>query len=316
MRHFNYKHLYYFWAITKSGGVAKAGEQLHVTPQSMSTQIRQLESDVGEPLWRRVGRRLELTEIGHLVFDYADRIFTVGEELKDALRDRQSGNYAHAFRVGITGSVVKVLTWRLLEPVLSLPTRVRLVCHEGRFGELMSQLAVHELDLVISDRPLTRALNVRGYNHELVESGTTFLARPTLARRAMRTFPSSLDLLPLLLPGGDSAVRPQLMRWFDQLQVQPQVIGEFDDTALIKVFGQHGAGAFPMPTLVADEVAEQFQVMPVGHTEDVRYQIFAISSERILSHPAVQAISENAGRLLKPAAVTAPPLSPPGNRAR
>ena len=298
MRNFNYKHLYYFWAITKSGGVAKAGEQLHVTPQSMSTQIRQLESDIGEPLWRRVGRRLELTDMGHLVFDYADRVFTVGEELKEMLRDRQSGNYAQAFRVGITGSVVKVLSWRLLAPVLEMNARLRLVCREGRFSELLSLLAVHELDLVISDRPLTRALNVRGFNHELLESGTTFLARPSLAKRAARSFPESLDLLPLLLPGGDSAVRPQLMRWFDQLQVRPQVIGEFDDTALIKVFGQHGAGAFPMPTVVAEEVGEQFEVMPVGHTESVRYQVFAISPDRNMSHPAVQAISENANALL------------------
>lgn len=296
MRNFNYKHLFYFWMITKSGGVAKAGEQLHVTPQSMSTQIRQLETDIGEPLWRRVGRRLELTEMGHLVFDYADRIFTVGEELKEQLRDRQSGNYAQAFRVGITGSVVKVLTWRVLEPVLSLPSRLRLICREGRFSELMSLLAVHELDLVISDRPLTRALNVRGFNHELLESGTTFLARPSLARRAARSFPESLDLLPLLLPGGDSAVRPQLMRWFDQLQVRPQIIGEFDDTALLKVFSQAGAGAFPIPTVVAEQVAEQFQVVPVGQTESVRYQLFAISPERTLSHPAVQAIAEHANR--------------------
>lgn len=299
MRGFNYKHLYYFWAITKSGGVAKAGEQLHVTPQSMSTQMRQLERDVGEPLWRRVGRRLELTDIGHLVFDYADRIFSVGEELKEALRDRQSGNEAQQiFRVGITGAVVKVLTWRLLEPIMALPGRIRLVCREGRFRELMSLLAVHELDLVISDRPLTRALNVRGFNHELLESGTTFLARPSMARRAVRSFPESLDMLPLLMPGVDSAVRPQLMRWFDQLQVRPQIIGEFDDTALLKVFGQAGAGCFPIPTVVSEQVAEQFQVMPVGSTEDVRYQIFAISPERTLSHPAVQAISENAGKIL------------------
>lgn len=310
MRGFNYKHLYYFWAITKSGGVAKAGEQLHVTPQSMSTQMRQLERDVGEPLWRRMGRRLELTEIGHLVFDYADRIFSVGEELKEALRDRQSGNLAQLFRVGITGSVVKVLTWRLLEPVLALPGGVRLVCREGRFRELMSLLAVHELDLVISDRPLTRTLNVRGFNHELLESGTTFLARPSLARRAARSFPESLDLLPLLLPGGDSAVRPQLMRWFDQLQVRPQVIGEFDDTALIKVFGQGGVGAFPIPTVVSEQIAEQFQVMPVGSTEAVRYQVFAISPERTLSHPAVQAISENAGRLLADAPHPSAPPQP------
>lgn len=298
MKTFNYKHLYYFWVIARSGGVAKAGEQLQLTPQAMSTQIRQLEADIGEPLWRRAGRRLELTETGHLVFEYADRLFTVGEELREALRDRQSGNYAQAFRVGITGSVAKVLTWRLLEPVLALPARLRLVCREGRFSELMSLLAVHELDLVLSDRPLTRALNVRGFNHELLESGATFLARPALARRAARSFPQSLDLLPLLLPGGDSAVRTQLMRWFDQLQVRPQVIGEFDDTALIKVFGQAGAGAFAMPSVVSDEVCEQFQVMPVGHTEAVRYQIFAISPERTLSHPAVQAISDNAARRL------------------
>lgn len=310
MKSFNYKHLHYFWVIAKSGGVGKAGERLHVTPQSISTQMRQLEADVGEPLWRRSGRKLELTETGHLVLDYADRLFSVGEQLKDALRERRGGGAVQNFRVGITDSVVKAVTWRLIEPVLALPNRPRLQCREGRFNELLALLAVHELDLVISDRPLPHSLAVRGFNHELLDCGTTFLARPKLAKSASKSFPYSLDFVPMLLPGGDSAVRPQLMRWFDQLQVHPLVVGEFDDTALMKAFGHGGAGAFPMPSIVAEETCEQFHLVPVGQTEDVRYQVYAVSPERHLSHPAVVAISEGA-RKAWPGGAAERPLATP-----
>ncbi len=307
MRGFNYKHLHYFWVIAKSGGVAKAGEQLHVTPQSISTQMRQLEADIGEPLWRRAGRRLELTETGRLVFEYANRLFTVGEELKDALRDRGARGRSQLLRVGITGAVVKILSWRLLEPVLALPGSPALQCREGRLNELLAALAVHELDLVLSDRPLTHAINVRGYNHPLLDCGATFLAAPRIAGLATGSFPASLDDLPMLLPGGDSAARPQLMRWFDEEQVRPRLIGEFDDTALMKAFGQGGAGAFPMPTVVAREICEQYHVQVVGATEDVRYQIYAISPERSLTHPALRAISESAGRVTGKGAAAQPP---------
>jgi LysR family transcriptional regulator, transcriptional activator of nhaA len=293
MQHLNYKHLHYFWVVAKSGGVGKAGEQLHVTPQSISTQMRQLESAIGDVLWRRVGRRLELTDTGHLVLEYAERMFGVGEALKDALRSR-SGHGAGVFRVGVTGSVVKVVTYRMLAPALALDPAPRMLCREGRFNELLALLAVHELDLVVSDRPMPSAMHVKGFNHQLAESGVTFLATAPLAKPLIAEFPHSLHGAPLLLPGGDSAVRPRLLAWFERLGIQPAVVADFDDTAVMKAFGQAGAGVFPMPTMVAAETAAQFKVLPIGRTDDVRYEIVAVSTERHLSNPAVVAIRDGA----------------------
>ncbi len=285
----NYKHLHYFWMVAKSGGVIHAGEKLHVTPQSISTQIRQLEATIGSTLWRRAGRKLELTETGQLVLEYADRMFTVGEALKDALREKPTAARP-VFRVGVTGSVVKVVASRLLEPVLRMPTPPRLMCREGRLKELMALLAVHDLDLVITDRPMHSSMYARGYNHLLLECGATFLAAPALARRFRGRFPHALEGAPMLLPGGDSAVRPLLLAWFDAMGVRPDVIGDFDDTAVMKAFGQAGAGIFMLPTLVARETAKQFGVTPIGSTDEVLHRVYAVTGERRLTHPAVLAI--------------------------
>ena len=293
MQHLNYKHLHYFWTVARCGGVAKAGEKLNVTPQSISTQIQQLASSIGAPLWRRAGRTLELTDTGNLVLEYADRLFTVGEELKDALRERP-GAAQSTLRVGVTGSVVKVVAYRMLEPVLRLDPPHRLLCREGRFNELLSLLAIQQLDAVISDRAMPGTLNVRAFNHLLSEGGVTFLGSASLARRSRKKFPDNLHGVPMLLPGGDSAMRPQLMRWFDTLRIKPEVIGEFDDTAVMKAFGQGGAGIFPMPTMVAEETARQFHVVPLGHTTEVVHQVWAVTCERRISSPAVRAISEAA----------------------
>jgi LysR family transcriptional activator of nhaA len=293
MQNLNYKHLHYFWTVARCGGVAKAGEKFNVTPQSISTQIQQLAGSIGAPLWRRAGRTLELTDTGNLVLEYADRLFTVGEELKDALRERP-GAAQSTLRVGVTGSVVKVVAYRTLEPVLRLDPPHRLLCREGRFNELLSLLAVQQLDAVISDRAMPGTLNVRAFNHLLSEGGVTFLGSASLARRSRKRFPDNLHDAPMLLPGGDSAMRPQLMRWFDTLRIKPQVIGDFDDTAVMKAFGQGGAGIFPMPTMVAEETARQFHVVPLGHTSEVVHQVWAVTCERRISSPAVRAISEAA----------------------
>ncbi len=293
MQHINYKHLHYFWVVAQSGGVAKAGERLHVTPQSISGQMRQLEAAIGQKLWRRAGRKLELTETGQLVLDYADRLFTVGEELKLALRDRPDAAQA-LFRVGVTGSVVKVVAYRLIEPALKVPMPPRLQCREGRLPELLALLAVHQLDLVVSDRPMPSSMNVRGFNHLLLECGVTFFAVPALARRLRPRFPQSLHGAPLLLPGGDSALRPQLQRWFDQEGLQPRVVAEFDDTAVMKAFGQGGSGVFAMPSIVAAETERQFRVHAIGSTDAVHHQVYAISGERRITHASVRAIGDAA----------------------
>lgn len=289
LQNLNYKHLHYFWVVAKSGGVAKAGEQLHVTPQSISGQIRLLEAAIGGPLWRRAGRKLELTDTGHLVLDFADRLFAVGEQLKDALRDRQ-GSQSATFRVGVSGAVVKTVAHKLIAPALAVPNAPRLECREGRFTDLLALLAVHKLDLVLSDRPMHSSMNVRGYNHLLEESGVTFLAVKSMATTLRRGFPQSLNEAPMLLPGDDSAVRARLLRWFDGLNLHPRIVGDFDDTAVMKAFGSAGSGVFAMPTSVAKETAALFRLVVVGQTDDVLYKTFAISGERRIRHPGVAAI--------------------------
>lgn len=291
----NYKHLHYFWVIAKSGGVAKAGEKLHVTPQALSTQIRQLEAAVGEPLWRRAGRRLELTETGHLVMEYADRLFSVGEELKDALRGRRGTAAQAPLRIGVADVVPKLLAADVVKPALVGGHAGRLICREGRFSDLLAQLAVHRLDVVISDRPMSAAMNVRGYNHLLVDCGVSFLATTALARRLRRGFPQSLDGAPMLMHGDDSALAPRLLHWFDRIGVRPDVVAEFDDTALMKAFGEAGLGFFAVANRVAEMISRQLHAPIIGRTDEVTVQVYAITCERRLRHPGVVAISEAAG---------------------
>ena len=293
MDNLNYKHLHYFWMIAKCGGVTKAGERLHVTPQSISAQIRQLETSIGSALWRRAGRKLELTDTGHLVMDYADRLFTVGEELKDALRSGADTLQSH-FKIGVADVVAKTLAHRLIAPALALPQPPRLSCREGRFADLLAQLAIHKLDLVISDRPMHTAMNVRGYNHLLLECGVSFLALPDLAKKLEPGFPGSLHHMPFLMPGDDAAVRPRLLSWFDKQQIQPKVVADFDDMALMKAFGQAGTGIFSIPSFVAADVARQLDMKIIGSTNEVQTQVYAVTSERRIKHPAAAAISEAA----------------------
>jgi LysR family transcriptional regulator, transcriptional activator of nhaA len=293
MVNFNYKHLHYFWVIAKTGGVAKAGERLHVTPQSISTQMRQLEEAIGEKLWRRAGRKLELTDTGTMVLDYAERIFSVGEDLKEALRDR-TGVGQETFRVGISEVVAKTTACSLIAPVLLMESPPKLYCAEGRFADLLSQLAIHKLDLVISDRPMNTSFNVRGFNHLLLECGVAFLAEASLAKQLPKRFPQCLDGAPMLLPTADAAIRSRLTRWFDAQSIHPRIIAEFDDTAMLKTFGGLGSGVFAVTGVVAEEIASQLKAKILGRTEDVLQQIYAVSGERRIRHPAVSVISEAA----------------------
>ena len=289
----NYKHLQYFWAVVKEGGVARAGQRLHLTPQSISGQLRLLEQSVGEKLFRRAGRKLELTEAGHLVSGYANEIFALGEELQGVLRDSPTDRPV-LFKVGVAEMVPKSVAYRLLEPAMRLPQPLRIVCRETNMGSLLADLAVHRLDLVIADRPLPSGTNVRGFNHLLGECGITFLATAALAKAHRGGFPKRLAGAPLLLPGEDVAIRSRLMRWFEENHIVPKIVGEFDDSALIKAFGQGGIGIFAVPTVVADQVQRQYGVVRIGHTNEVIEQFYAISAERRISHPAVVAISKSA----------------------
>lgn len=289
----NYKHLRYFWTVAKAGGIARACERLHLTPQTISGQLGVFEEALGHKLFARTGRRLELTEAGRMVLSYADEIFTVGEELEDVLR-HQGGGMPLQFKVGVADSVPKSVAYRLLEPAVSLPEPLRIVCREGKLASHMADLAIHRLDLVISDGPMPAGMSIRGFNHLLGESGLTFFAAPALARRHKGRFPGCLDGAPMLLPGEEAAVRPGLMNWLEGIAVRPIIVGEFDDGALMKAFGKAGIGIFAAPSAIAGEVRQQYGVVPIGSTDAVTERFYAISVERRLTHPAVVAISSTA----------------------
>lgn len=285
----NFKHLRYFWMVAKSGSIARASERLHLTPQSISGQLSEFEAALGVDLFRRVGRGLELTETGQRMLGYAEQIFSLGDELLESIRTD-----AHAqsviFRVGIADSVPKMVAYRLVEPSLGFDEPVRLVCREGRLTTLLGDLAVHRLDMVIADRPMPDNLNVRGYDHFLGESAVSIFGAPALPGRSVADFPSILEGAPFLLPGIEVALHARLMRWFEAERLHPRIVGEFDDTALMMAFGQAGAGYFAAPSAIESIIVRQHEVQVVGRIEAVREQIYAITTERKLTHPIVAAI--------------------------
>ena len=289
----NYKHLHYFWAVAKDGGINRASERLHLTPQTISGQLKLLENVLGKALFSRVGRNLKLTATGRMVLSYAEEIFSLGSELEEML-----GHFPDArptvFRVGVAEVVPKSIACRLLSPALRLPETVRIVCKEGAIDTLLSQLAIHKLDLVISDGPIPTDVNIIGFNHHLGDCGITFFCVARLARKLVGKFPKNLNDEALLLPSEATLVQHRLVRWFDKLRIRPRIVGEFDDSALMKAFGQAGHGIFVAPTAIENEVEKQFGVISIGKTEVVREQFYAISVERKNSHPAVAAISATA----------------------
>lgn len=289
----NYKHLHYFWVVAKCGGIGRASEQLHLTPQTISGQITLLEESLGASLFDRVGRGIELNETGRMVFSYADEIFSLGEELEDMLHHRP-GDRPLQFSVGVVDSVQKSIAYMLLEPALKLPETLRMVCREGKLSTLLAGLAIQSFDIVIADGPMPANSNVRGYSHLLGECGITFFAAPGLAKQVRKGFPQSLDGAPFLLPGEDAAVRPRLLKWFGRERIRPRIAGEFDDGALLKEFGEAGTGVFCMPSVVTSQIKRQYGVVEIGRTSEVVEQFYAISVERRLSHPAVVAISSAA----------------------
>ena len=295
MASLNFKHLRYFWAVAKSGSIARASAQLHVTPQSISVQLRELEESLGAKLTRRAGRGLELTELGRRILSYADEIFSLGDELLEVARD-QAARKLHPFMIGIADSVPKSVAYRVVEPALHLEEPVQLICREGRLAALLADLAVHRLDIVIADRPMPAEFKVRGYNHLLGASDVTVFGAPALVELLGGKFPALLDGAPLLMPGEGVAARPRLMQWLEDQDLHPRIIGEFDDSALLKAFGQGGAGLFVAPTAIADHICAQYAVRPVGRIETVVEQLYAITTERRLKHPATVAMSQAAQR--------------------
>lgn len=289
----NYKHLHYFWVVAKQGSIARASDILHLTPQTISGQLSLLEKHLDEALFSRVGRNLELTEIGRLVLSYADEIFSLGGELEEMLRNIPEDR-PRVFKVGVVDVVPKSIAYRLLAPALALSDPIRIVCREGSVDSLLADLALHKVDMVLADSPIPSSINVRGFNHSLGDCGITFFATAKLARKIKGNFPENLNAAPLLLPGEMTVVRNRVIEWLDNQHIYPRIVGEFDDSALMKAFGRTGTGIFIAPTPIAEEVKEQFGVVVIGETDEVREQFYAISVERKISHPAVAAITETA----------------------
>ena len=293
----NYKHLRYFWMVAKTGSIATAAAQLHLTPHAISGQLSEFAQALGVQLFRRAGRNLELTEAGRRVARSAEQIFTAGDELLELVRSSQLAS-PQPFRVGCADSVSKLIACRLVEPALKLDEPVRLVCREGRLDNLLADLAVHRLDLVIADRPIPAHFSVRAYSHLLGESPMTAFATADLAARLGTRFPACLDDAPVLFPGEDFAIRARLLQWLEGCDVHVRVIGEFDDSAMMKAFGQSGAGVFFAPAAIAAQVCDQYQVVALGTVDAVVEQVYAITTERRISHPATVAIGALARDML------------------
>jgi LysR family transcriptional activator of nhaA len=293
MEWLNYHHLLYFWVVAKEGTIAAACEELMLAQPTISAQIRTLEKALGEKLFRRSGRYLVLTETGRVVYQYADEIFSLGRELTDTLKGRPTGSPVR-FNVGVADVLPKLVAHRLLEPALNLPERVRLVCYESTQAELLAKLAIHELDLVLSENPIGPDVQVRAYNHLLGECGVSIFGTKDLADSYRRRFPASLDGAPFLLPTSTTALRRELEYWFDAEDIRPAVVGEFDDSALLEVFGQAGAGLFAAPDVIEKEVRRQYGVRVIGRVKSVQERFYAISVERKVKHPAVIAIAHAA----------------------
>lgn len=299
MEWLNYHHLQYFWVVAREGGVTKASEKLRLSQPTISAQIKRLEQVLEVKLFHRHGRALVLTDTGRMVYQYADQIFGVGRELLDAVKSNQPGR-ALPLTVGVSNAVPKLVACRLLRPLMLAPSPVRLVCREENTEQLLTHLATHALDVVLADTPAPPHIRVRAFNHVLGESDTGFFAPTTMARRLKRRFPASLHDAPMVVSTMNTALRHDLDAWFDAIGVRPAIVGEFEDPALMKVFGAESGAAFPAPFAIATDVCRVYGVGLIGRTDAVTERYYAISTERRLTHPGVLAITSAArGGLFK-----------------
>src|SRR6516164_247942 len=291
MEWLNYHHLLYFWTVTRTGSISAASKELRLAPPTISNQIRKLEDDLGEQLLQRSGRKLVLTDMGRVAMRYADEIFSLGQEFSSAMKERPTGRPLR-FCVGIADVLPKVIAFHLIEPALRLLFPIHLICREDRPDHLLADLAVHDVDVVLSDAPASPSANIRAFNHLLGQCGVTFFAPKKLAFMK-RGFPRSLDGAPFLLPLDNTALRRDLDEWFHSQNLRPTVVGEFADLALLRVFAEQGLGAFAAPAVMEDQL-RRYGFYKIGVTEDISVRYFAISVERQLRHPAVVAVCEAA----------------------
>ncbi len=286
----NLKHLRYFWSVASLGSITKASETLHLTPQTISGQLRDLEESIGEKLFQREGRNLVLTETGRMVFSYADEMFQLGLELQDVL-DGQTPGTTITVRVGVAMIVPKLLAYRVFEPIVKMGESINLICHEAPIVDLLADLSVHKLDAVLTDSPINSSLNIRAYNHSLGESGITFFAVPGEAEALRNNFPQCLNGYPFLMPSKSSNLRRSLENWFDQHGIKPRITAEFEDRALMKAFGEAGTGVFTLPWPMEQDVLSKYGVEVIGRTDEVTESYYLISPERRIKNPAITEIT-------------------------
>jgi LysR family transcriptional activator of nhaA len=293
MEWLNFHHLRYFWMVAKKGSVRKAAEELHVSQPSISAQLKLLEESLGDKLFRRSGRNLVLTEKGHLVLGYADEIFSSGRELMNAVRQRP-GKRPLRLNIGLTDAFPKLIAFQILKAAFRFTDPIHIVCREGEIGPLVHQLQAHRLDIVLADEPASSSLKVKTFNHRLGHSGFTFCAVPTLAARLRRNFPQSLDGAPALLPTQNMGLRVALETWFDEKNIRPRVVGEFEDSALMEVCSSGGRGFTVVHSVVDRAGLKHYGLRVIAKVEECGNDFYAITADRRVKHPAAVAITEHA----------------------
>lgn len=296
----NFRHLYYFWVVAKEGGITRAAERLGLAVQTVSSQLTLLEQSMGKALFSQQGRRLVLTEAGRVAMNYADQIFLLGTQMQEAVNEADSGRIR--LSVGISDSLPKLSAYRMLESAMRIDKKVRVVCYEDQFEALLAKLALHKLDVVLTDREVQPGSALKVFSHQLFESEMLVVGTPELAARYGKDFPGNLNGAPFLLPTRNNALRSKIDEWLLQVNVKPDVVGEFEDNALLNTFGRRGLGLFFAPAALAAEIEEQFGAVHVGAVPGVREQFYVISNERKIKHPAVEAILAAAQKALPAAA--------------
>jgi LysR family transcriptional regulator, transcriptional activator of nhaA len=294
----NYHHLRYFWNAAKEGSLARAAAKMHVSQPSISEQIRELEIALGEKLFRREGRSNVLTDAGHIVFGYAEQIFALGRELTNAVKQGPAAKTMRLY-VGVTDSLPKLVTNEILRPVFSMPQTVHVICREGKMEDLLAQLAAHRLDIVLSDEPASSSTNFKTFNHVLGETGTVICAESKLGARLKRGFPKSLNDAPALLPAENSMLRRALDTWFREQHIEPRVVAEFEDLALMKIMAAEGRGFIAIPAVAFGDAVAQYGYRQIGRADECRIQFHAITAERRIEHPAVLTITKKARVMLR-----------------
>lgn len=293
MNWLNYHHLLYFWTMAREGSISKAANSLHLSQPTISGQLRQLEKSVGSKLYERHGRDLRLTDTGKMVFDYAEEIFSTGQELMERLKGTQSG-HSLVFTVGIPDFLPKQVAFRLIEPVFRMHQKIQVICNEGKLSDLLADLALHKADLILSDSPAGSQVSVKAYNHALGECGVSWVATKNLAALLRPGFPNSLAEQPLLLPNQNTVLRRSVEQWMDRQSFEPNVAAEIEDSALLKLLAAEGLGVAPVADSVLRDLEDRYGLHVVGRLNDVAIQFYAISVERKVTHPAVITILDAA----------------------